>query len=893
MKLRKLLNLVALASVVTTLLAGYFVILSIQRLNEMDQEQRRTRLIAQQVLSLVTLTDDYVANQSDRAAKQWWTLHLSLANSLKPSNSLVPSGEIAALTDSLGERHVRIGELFEATAEVFANNTPSLAARRTELLLGQLNSEVEAIGEDTYRWGNAIALERAEGEQIYRFASFALSCVLGLALAIVVWIASRRLISPLVQLGIATQAVGAGDFRQRLPQSAKDEFGDVSRAFNKMIESLGEQTTALARLSDRLRIATVAGRVGVWDYDIACNTLVWDEVMYSLYGVTREQFSGSHEAWLACLHADDRSRIDQEIALALAGKKPFDTEFKIVWPSGEVHWIRAVAAVQRELDGPASSTGHVGLGETGLRMIGTNWDISAERRADQVKAEFVSTVSHELRTPLTSIAGSLGLIMGGVLGDVPAAMQPMLAIAHKNSLRLSHLINDLLDMEKLVAGKIYFDLQAHPLMALIEQAVESTRAYGEQFNVAFQITERADDVRVRVDADRLHQVLANFLSNAAKFSPAGARVLIGAKAMGNVVRVSVTDQGPGIPDEFRARIFQKFSQADSSDTRQKGGTGLGLAITKELIERMNGVVGFSSESGQGTCFHFELPLWQPTVTSAVMPVKGGETPPGASTVPRILIVEDEPDIAAMLATLLTTAGYQTDIAHDGDSAMRMLSTVDYSAITLDLLLPDQSGVSLMRQIRSAAGTAQLPIIVVSAHADDGQLAINGEFNALDWLEKPFDHKRLLDAVQRVVERNSSSVPALGGDMKRPRMLHVEDDADFTQVVVTLTRGLVDVDVAHSLAEARQQLGLHQYQVVILDIGLPDGNGWELLAQLNAQRPAPAVIVLSGGEVSPEQAAAVHRTMLKVPGSVEALLILINEQLNASAQTIERIGSDEA
>jgi signal transduction histidine kinase len=194
-----------------------------------------------------------------------------------------------------------------------------------------------------------------------------------------------------------------------------------------------------------------------------------------------------------------------------------------------------------------------------------------------------------------------------VAGEIPVQAKQMIDIAHKNSLRLSCLINDLLDMDKLVAGKMQLKLVDQPLMPLVEQTLEDTRAYAEQYQVRFALTAR-ENVQVRVDAMRLQQVLNNFLSNAAKFSPQGAQVEISVRRRDNRVRVEVTDHGTGVPAEFHGRIFQKFSQADSSDTRQKGGTGLGLAISKELIERMRGVVGFDSVHGQGACFYFELPL---------------------------------------------------------------------------------------------------------------------------------------------------------------------------------------------------------------------------------------------------------------------------------------------
>ncbi|WP_176481726.1 PAS domain S-box protein [Pseudomonas sp. HAR-UPW-AIA-41] len=242
------------------------------------------------------------------------------------------------------------------------------------------------------------------------------------------------------------------------------------------------------------------------------------------------------------------------------------------------------------------------------RFIGVVRDITEQRRIEQMKNEFVSTVSHELRTPLTSISGALGLVVGGALGEVPAAMSGMLQIAHQNSRRLGLLINDLLDMEKLVAGKMTFYFAQLDLLAQLEEALLHNQPYADEFGVGWRISQTLPGIQVRADSQRLQQVLANLLSNAAKFSPAGSQIELRMSRARQTVRVSVIDQGPGIPAEFQARIFSKFSQADASDTRQQGGTGLGLAITKELMERMDGQVGFVSPPGQGACFWIELPV---------------------------------------------------------------------------------------------------------------------------------------------------------------------------------------------------------------------------------------------------------------------------------------------
>lgn len=236
-------------------------------------------------------------------------------------------------------------------------------------------------------------------------------------------------------------------------------------------------------------------------------------------------------------------------------------------------------------------------------------DITERKRIEKMKNEFVSTVSHELRTPLTSVCGALALIQS-FADAIPQNMRQMFDIAHRNALRLSQLINDLLDMERLSAGMMQFDLRVQPLMPLVEQAIENNSIHGKMHGLRYHTVNQAGDVYVNVDASRLQQVISNYLSNAVKFSPDAGCIDIVVQSGEIGVRVEVIDQGPGVPEAFRERIFQKFSQADSSDTRQKSGTGLGLAICKELIEQMQGSVGYESQPGR-TCFYFELPQLVP------------------------------------------------------------------------------------------------------------------------------------------------------------------------------------------------------------------------------------------------------------------------------------------
>lgn len=256
--------------------------------------------------------------------------------------------------------------------------------------------------------------------------------------------------------------------------------------------------------------------------------------------------------------------------------------------------------------------------------LGVARDISEIKRIDKMKNEFLSIVSHELRTPLTAISGALGIVANGLAGQLPYDAARMIQIAHRNSQRLILLVNDLLDMDKLVAGQVHFDLQTQPLLPLIQQSMEFNGAFAAQYGVTYRLAPEAVDVKVRVDGQRLLQVMANYLSNAAKFSPLNDEVVIAVNLRPGAVRVTVTDKGPGIPAEFRERLFMKFSQADSSDSRQKTGTGLGLAICKEIIERMGGKVGVESIPGQGASFYFDLPC------STVAPAADATAAGGAS-----------------------------------------------------------------------------------------------------------------------------------------------------------------------------------------------------------------------------------------------------------------------
>jgi CheY-like chemotaxis protein len=347
-------------------------------------------------------------------------------------------------------------------------------------------------------------------------------------------------------------------------------------------------------------------------------------------------------------------------------------------------------------------------------------DVSERRRTERLKNEFVATVSHELRTPLTSIRGSLGLIVGGVLGPVPTEVQRLVGIAHDNSERLVRLINDILDVEKIEAGRMQFRFDAVELKGLVRRTIDGTLGYAEQFGVSFELESEFVSAGVVVDADRIHQVLSNLLSNAVKYSPRGGKVRVALRARHELVRVSVSDDGPGIPETFHEHVFGKFSQADASDSRAKGGSGLGLSIAKAIVDRHGGEIGFESEVGRGTMFYVDLPgcPWPRS-----RPRREGSSSSFRRVLfsaPRILHVEDDEQSREVVATMLEPIAHVVG-APSLAAARRALTNERFDLVLLDLKLGDGAGQTLIDELERAPGS-RAKIVIFTAH--EGELDAN-------------------------------------------------------------------------------------------------------------------------------------------------------------------------
>jgi DNA-binding response OmpR family regulator/nitrogen-specific signal transduction histidine kinase len=483
-------------------------------------------------------------------------------------------------------------------------------------------------------------------------------------------------------------------------------------------------------------------------------------------------------------------------------------------------------------------------------------DISQRKRHERMKDEFVATVSHELRTPMTSIAGSLGLLAGGAAGALPDPAKRLLAIAHSNSQRLVRLINDILDIDKMESGKSVFALQPVELRALAEQAIEANRGFAEGYGVTVYLAADAAQGVVRVDPDRMTQVLVNLLSNAVKFSPRGQEVVVGIEHKGATIRVTVRDHGPGIPEDYRSRVFEKFVQVDASDARQKGGTGLGLSIVKQIMLRLGGDVGLESAAGGGTIFYVELPCWDRIELLETERL-------GRSGSALILLCEEDPDAAAVLSDRLRAAGFPTDIAYTAEEAVKGATSRSYAAILVDLQLPDSDGISLIKQLRAQPQYHNTPIVVVSADPARGRDdKRSSTLNVLDWLAKPVDTERLLRVLNRPIVRDS---------YVRPRILHVDDDRDVLKLVAQALGSTADVVSVESIDEARHVLDSGRFDLAVLDVGLAEGFGLDLLPDLCGGDGQPIPVVVFSAQDTPEVAARVLAVLSKSRASIDNLV----------------------
>ncbi len=465
-------------------------------------------------------------------------------------------------------------------------------------------------------------------------------------------------------------------------------------------------------------------------------------------------------------------------------------------------------------------------------------DISQRYALDRLKDEFISTVSHELRTPLTSIRGALGLLSSGILGEVNDKAANLLRIALTNSDRLVRLINDILDLERIQSGREPLTFRPVHLAEIVRQAIEGMQPVAEAAGV--QLIHDATQVEIQADPDRLLQVMTNLLSNAVKFSPPNSTISVMLRPEVNGVVLSVIDHGRGIPADKLEAIFGRFQQVDASDSRQKGGSGLGLAICRTIVLQHSGRIWAERNPVRGSTFRVFLP-YQPSTT----PVAPGKFDPelGHGTV---LLADSNAAERPMIAAQLSRHGYNVVETGNVDQTLAA-AHAGVEAILLDTTLDGMNGWEILPLLRRLKPEANTPVVLLSvANQNSASRLPDG---AAGLVTKPVQEDALLCELARVL-----SLPG-----EKARILIVEDDVDLAHVIgAVFTRDGIEVELAHTRQAALDACFAFQPNLLVLDIGLPDGDGFNVVDWLRQQESLSSLplVVYSGRQLT-----ALERTQL--------------------------------
>lgn len=662
-----------------------------------------------------------------------------------------------------------------------------------------------------------------------------------------------------LQLWMATSHATSED----LPPAPAAAIPAVSHPSGGTDVSMAQASQAeqLEILTDRLRVASKAAGIGIWDWDVQRNVLVWDDRMYELYGIDRDAFGGAYETWQQGVHPDDLEASDREVQRALAGEKPFDAVFRVVWPDGSIHWLKAYSHVRRDAEGRPE------------RMIGINWDITELRtyqeqlaqaqqaEADaRAKSEFLASMSHEIRTPMNAVIG-----MTSLLRDTTMTVEQLeyVEIIRNSSTELLGLINDLLDFSKIEAGRLELELVPFDLDACVAEAVELSAldASNKGVDLLYEVPPWLPELMG--DSARLRQILVNLVSNAVKFTDQGeVDVRVGIdRGEGSACEIWgwVRDTGIGIPEEQRGRLFKPFNQGDSSITRKYGGTGLGLAICKELVELQGGSIEFESRVGEGTTFRFRV---RAQVHRSPRPDPRFE----AFQDRRILLVEENANRRRILGRRLESMGARPECVDRLELAHEQLAGAQpFDAVVLGLEWSRGEGHRWLLDFAGILPPDPPPVIALTSmgRRPDGEIlgALEARgFEFADHLTKPVRHESLVQALFGALapERRKEALAATSVQSGRIAKVLMAEDNSVNQVV---TRSMLErlghrVDIVANGVEAVAALERQAYDIVLMDVQMPEMDGLEATEQIRQLdiQPAPYIIGLTASATTEIQQA---------------------------------------
>jgi PAS domain S-box-containing protein len=515
------------------------------------------------------------------------------------------------------------------------------------------------------------------------------------------------------------------------------------------------------QLTEQLRLALEAAHMGWWQYDVPSGRLYLDERTRAIFGA--EDDPRTYQEVMTRLVPEDARAVDEAFRSALDphNTRPFDVEFRLQMPDGSIRWVvskgqptfaghgderRAVTFVGTALDVTEAKLAEVALQEA---LESERAARSEAERASRMKDEFLATLSHELRTPLAAVLGWAQILGGGASAE---EVEEGIAVIARNARAQAQIIDDLLEMSRIVSGKIRLDVQPLRLVDVVRAAVATVQAAADAKGVQIRVSTSDEKLRISGDVNRLQQVFWNLLSNAVKFTPAGGSVDVEIVRGPAHVEVCVRDTGEGIRPEFVPFVFDRFRQADATTARRHGGLGLGLAIVRQLTELHGGTVRVESAGlGQGTTFFVRLPVAAARQKAEAerrrreeKRARPTDLDRGQVANMRVLVVDDESDARGVVRRFLEDCGATVTAASSASEAMAQLSGGDFDVLVSDIGMPGEDGYSLIRKVRASGNL--IPAIALTAYArpEDRLRAMNAGYQT--HLAKPADPAELVAMV---------------------------------------------------------------------------------------------------------------------------------------------------
>jgi signal transduction histidine kinase/DNA-binding response OmpR family regulator len=530
-------------------------------------------------------------------------------------------------------------------------------------------------------------------------------------------------------------------------------------------ESIRKGEVRSRELQEQLEIALDASELGTFHCDMPLDKIVWNARCKAHFWLPPEA-EVDFDLFYSILHPDDRERTREAITACVYGRKVYDIEYRTVSPRGEVRWVRATGRTYYKEEKPVRFDGttqditdHKRMDEERKQLLDAERTAREEaERTSRMKDEFLTTLSHELRTPLNAILGWTQLLKRDK--ENPEMLSEAISVIERNIRVQTHLIEDLLDMSRIISGNMRLDVQRVELSEIINAAMEAVKPAAEKKGIRLETVISPLLGPVSGDPGRLQQVLWNLLTNAIKFTPKGGNVRILAEVMQSHVEISVTDTGEGISRDFLPHLFERFSQADGSPKRKHGGLGLGLSIVKHLVEMHGGTVRANSDGeGQGATFTIHLPLHAPKSSEVEenaphrrMSLSGLSVKCARLNLRgiKVLVVEDEVDTSELIRRFLVECEALAAVASSAAEAQRLLLTFEPDVIVSDIGMPQKDGYEFIRDVRKQGLTT--PAVALSAYARPEDRIRSAQTGYQTHLAKPVEPAELVAVVASLAGR---------------------------------------------------------------------------------------------------------------------------------------------